>query len=186
MAKKINFIGKKAERIHNTGPSLPRIEPSEIAAALGAEPCGERHSKNLDPISLLALGNELLKRLRSTGGRPSLEGATEQCKVPLRPEDMAALEEITNTIQQKTDTKPSLGQIASVILRLHLDLLKGRSATLHDELEKLPPDEEKSSKDEAEQGLSMSAVTDLVEEQLKRVWEELNRMKKELSGRQAE
>jgi hypothetical protein len=57
---------------------------------------------------------------------------------------------------------------------------------VHDELEKLPPDEGKSSKDEAEQGLSISAVTDLVEEQLKPVWEELNRMKKELSGRQAE
>src|SRR5438132_3821559 len=111
MAKKINIVGKKAERIRNTGPSLPRIKPAEFAAALGAEPCGEPHSKNLDPISLLALGNELLKRLRSTGGRPSLEGATEQCKVPLSRQDMAALEEITNTIQQKTDTKPSLGQI---------------------------------------------------------------------------
>lgn len=185
MAKKINTVGKKAERIHNTGPSLPRIEPSEFAASIGAEPCGERHSKHLDPISLLALGNELLKRLRSTGGRPSLEGATEQCKVPLRPEDMVALEEITNAIQQKTDSKPSLGQIASVILRIHLDLLKGRSATLRDELGKLPTDEGKTSKDEAEQGLSLSAVTDLVEEQLKPVWEELNRMKKELSGRHA-
>jgi hypothetical protein len=75
MAKKINIVGKKAERIHSTGPSLPRIGPSEFAAALGAEPCDERHSEHLDPISLLALGNELIKRLRSTGA--SLEGATE-------------------------------------------------------------------------------------------------------------
>jgi hypothetical protein len=186
MSKKINIVGKSLERIEVKGASLPRVEPAEFAAAIGAEPCGEPHSKRLDLISLGELGNELIRRLRSTGGRPSLEGATEQCKVPLRPEDMAALEEITNAIQQKTDTKPSLGQIASVILRLHLDLLKGRSATVHDELEKLPPDEGKSSKDEAEQGLSISAVTDLVEEQLKPVWEELNRMKKELSGRQAE
>src|SRR5260370_14359487 len=89
MAKKINIVGKKAERIHSTGLSLSRIEPCEFAAALGAEPCDERHSEHLDPISLHALGNELLKRLRSTGA--SLEGATEQCKVPLRPEDMVAL-----------------------------------------------------------------------------------------------
>jgi hypothetical protein len=121
MAKKINIVGKKAERIRNTGPSLPRIEPSEFAAGIGAEPCGEPHSKNLDPISLLALGNELLKRLRSTGGRPSLEGATEQCKVPLRPEDMAALQEMQKAIEQKTGTKPSIGQVASIILRTRLD-----------------------------------------------------------------
>ncbi len=186
MAKKINIVGKKAERIHNTGPSLPRIEPAEFAAALGAEPCGQPHSKHLDPISLLALGDELLKRLRSTGGRPALEGATEQCKVPLRPEDVSALEEITKAIELETNARPSLGQTASVILRMHLDLLKGRTRTSQNEMEKPSTDEVKSSKDEADLGLSLSAVENLVEEQLKPVWEELNRMKKELSGRQAD
>src|SRR5262249_7543582 len=127
MAKKINIVGKKAERIRNTGPSLPRIEPSEFAAAIGAEPCGERHSKHLDPISLLALGNELLKRLRSTGGRPSLEGATEQCKVPLRPEDMAALERMQKSIEKETGKKPSVGQLASQILRDYLSSERGHS-----------------------------------------------------------
>jgi hypothetical protein len=133
MAKKINIVGKKAEQIQNTGPSLPRIEPSEFAAAIGAEPCGEPHSERLDPISLLALGNELLKRLRSTGGRPSLEGATELCKVPLRPEDVKALEEISKAIEQETDARPSLGQIASVILKSHLDLLRKQGETTEEE-----------------------------------------------------
>lgn len=45
MAKKINIVGKKAERIRNTGPSLPRIESSEFAATIGAEPCGERQDR---------------------------------------------------------------------------------------------------------------------------------------------
>jgi hypothetical protein len=133
MAKKINIVGKKAERIQNTGPSLPRIEPSEFAAALGAEPCGEAHSEHLDPISLLALGNELLKRLRSTGGRPSLEGATEQCKVPLRPEDIAALEQMQKAIEKETGTRPSIGQLASVILRRHLDAIKNASVDSGDD-----------------------------------------------------
>ncbi len=33
---KINITDKCAERIHNIGPTLPRIEPTEVAAALGA------------------------------------------------------------------------------------------------------------------------------------------------------
>jgi hypothetical protein len=175
MAKKINIVGKKAERIQNTGPSLPRIKPSEFAAAIGAEPCGEPHSERLDPISLLALGNELLKRLRSTGGRPSLEGATEQCKVPLRPEDAKALEEIGKAIEQETDARPSLGQIASVILKLHLDLLRKQGQTTQDLMVQL-------SGNETEKVASVTTVKELVEEQLKPVWQELNRMKKDLAA----
>jgi hypothetical protein len=179
MAKKINIVGAEAERIQDTGRALPRIEASELAAGLGAEPCGERLSGELDPISLAELGNELIKRLRSTGGRPSLTDATERCKVPLSPEDFAALEQIINAIEQQTGTKPSLGQIASVILRVHLDLLKKPTPTKQDEIEKL-------SKQEAEQRLSLTAVKALVEEQLKPVREELNRLKKDFSGRHAE
>jgi hypothetical protein len=167
-------MGKKAERIHNTGPSLPRIEPSELAAAIGAAPCGEEHLKHLDPVALLALGNELLKRLRSTGGRPSLEGATEQCKVPLRPEDMKALEEIAKAVEQETDVRPSLGQIASVILKLHLDLLRTQGQTTQELMVQ-------ASKIEGEEVASLNTVKELVEERLKPVWEELNRLKKQLA-----
>jgi hypothetical protein len=124
MAKKINIVGKALKRIEITGRALPRIEPAEFAAALGAKPCGDRRSEHLDLISLGELGNELIKRLRSTGGRPSLEGATERCKVPLSPGDVAGLEQIIDAIEAKTGTRPALGQIASVILRIHLDSLK--------------------------------------------------------------
>jgi hypothetical protein len=124
MAKKINIVGKALNRVETTGPALPRVEPAEFADALGAEPCGKRRSKHLDLISLGELGNELIKRLRSTGGRPSLEGATERCKVPLSPGDIADLEQIIEVIEAKTGTRPALGQIASVILRVHLDTLR--------------------------------------------------------------
>lgn len=123
MAKKINVVGTAIERIHITGAVLPRVEPAEFAAALGAEPCGERRSKRLDLVSLGDVGTELIKRLRSTGGRPALDGATKRCKVPLSPEDVAALERIIAEIERQTGTRPALGQIASVILRMHLDLL---------------------------------------------------------------
>jgi len=38
---------------------------------------------------MTCLGNELIKRLHSTGGRPALEGTIERCKVPLTPDDIA-------------------------------------------------------------------------------------------------
>jgi hypothetical protein len=124
MAKKIKVVGKAFERIEVTGPALPRLSRSEFAAALGAEPVGEFSSKRLDLVTLGDLGTELLKRLRSTGGRPSLEDATEHCKVPLSPGDIADLQRIIDEIETRTGTKPALGQIASVIVRAHLDSLR--------------------------------------------------------------
>lgn len=126
MTKKIKITGKGADRINITGKALPHIEPAEFAAALGAEPCCVSMSGGLDAIAIGAIGQELLKRLRSTGGRPALEDADQICKVPLSAADVAALERIGEAIGEQTGTKPSLGQIASVILREQL--VKNRSA----------------------------------------------------------
>ena len=124
MAKKVKVIGTQPKRVRVVDRPQRRIEPSELAAALGAEPCGERFSGQLDPISLAEIGNELLKRRRSTGGRPSLADATERCKVPLSKEDVAALEEIVAAIERATGSKPALGEIASVIIRMHLHAVR--------------------------------------------------------------
>ncbi len=124
MAERINPIDKVAERIHDVSRPPRRIEPAEFAAALGAEPCGESVPKSADPITMAELGNELIKRLRSTGGRPALVDANHRCKVPLSPADIAALEQIIDAIEEQTGTRPSLGQIASVILRVHLESRK--------------------------------------------------------------
>lgn len=128
MAKKIKIVGKALERIEITGQALPRVDPSVFAGALGAESCGELDTKHLDLISLGGLGSELIKRLRSTGGRPSLEGATERCKVPLTLDDVAKLEEIISLVELETGKRPALGQIASVILSIHLDSLRHSTA----------------------------------------------------------
>jgi hypothetical protein len=63
MATKINIVGKTLERIEIIGQALPRLEPGELAVALGAEPCSEFRTKHLDLISLGELGNELIKSL---------------------------------------------------------------------------------------------------------------------------
>jgi hypothetical protein len=120
MAKKVNVIGAKPKRVRLVDQPIRRIEPAELAAALGAEPCAERLGANLDPISLAELGTELQRRLRSSGGRPALTDATEFCRVPLSKEDVKALEDITDQIEEKTGTKPSLGQVVSVIVRDYL------------------------------------------------------------------
>ncbi len=96
-------------------------------------------------------------------------------RFPLVPEDVAALEQLIHAIEVKTGTKPSLGQVASVILRMHLDALKDPSLTTHDELEK-------PSKKQPEQELTLTAVKNLVEEQLKPVREELKRLKKDFAA----
>jgi len=124
VVKKINIVGKALERVEVTGPAMPPVEPSELAAALGAEPGGEGHSRNRDLISLGEVGNALVNRLRSTGGRPALEGASERCKVPLSPADVADLERVIDAIEAKMGTRPALGQVVSVILRFHLNSLR--------------------------------------------------------------
>ena len=120
MAKKIIDTGKTARRVEATDRAARRIEPEAFAAALGAEPVAEAHVPNLDPLSLAAVGSELLKRLRSTGGRPALIDATEMCRVPLSPTDVTALEKLTRQIEQQTGAKPSVGQFVSVIVHHYL------------------------------------------------------------------
>jgi hypothetical protein len=120
MAKKVKIVGTQPKRIRVVDKPQRRIEPAELAAALGAEPCGEHIGANLDPISLAELGTELQRRLRSSGGRPALADATEFCRVPLSAEDLKALEKITAEIEERTGAKPSVGQVVSVIVRDYL------------------------------------------------------------------
>lgn len=123
MAKKISETGKPARRIEVSGKPQRRIEPDTLAAAVGAEPIGEVHAQNLDPVSLAALGSELIKRLRSSGGRPALADATEICRVPLSAEDVKALEGMVAQLEASNGAKPSVGQLVSVIVRAHLQTL---------------------------------------------------------------
>jgi len=124
MKEKIVVTGPKPPRITDTGPQPRRISPAEFAAALGAEPCDVRLEGDAGPITLASVGVELLKRLRSSGGRPGLPDATQRCKVPLSETDVSALADIVGAIERATGARPSLGQIASVILRMHLETLR--------------------------------------------------------------
>jgi hypothetical protein len=123
MTEKINIVGAKPKRVHIVNKARPRIDPAELAAALGATPCGERLSANADLIDLGELGTRLLARLRSSGGRPALADATEICRVPLSAENLKTLEGMVAQIEQSRGAKPSVGQLVSVIVQTYLETL---------------------------------------------------------------
>jgi hypothetical protein len=120
MAKRIQIVGAKPKRIEVLDQPRRRIDPAELAAALGANPTAGQSAEHLDLITLAELGTQLLDRLRSSGGRPALADATEICRVPLSTDDLTALERINEQIEQATGTKASLGQVASAIVREYL------------------------------------------------------------------
>jgi len=132
MAKKIEIVGAKPKKVEILDQPKRRIEPAELAAALGANPASRQTGGDLDLIALAEIGTQLLHRLRSSGGRPALTDATEICRVPLSAEDLRALESITDKIAQATGTKPSPGQVASIIVRKYLTVGAGKAKESHD------------------------------------------------------
>jgi hypothetical protein len=72
------------------------------------------------PEALLQVREELAKRLRSSGGRPSLVGAERRTKVPLSNRQIAAIEKIASTLSQEGNMHPSFGQVASVLIDVAL------------------------------------------------------------------
>ena len=166
MAKKIIETGKPARRIEVSGKAQRRIEPEEFAAAIGAEPIGAAHAPNLDPVSLAALGSELIKRLRSSGGRPALADATEICRGPLSSEDVKTLEGMVAQLESSSGAKPSVGQLVSVIVRAHLQGLNA-AAEVTSNVGDAPSD-------------SKAILQQLVDEQIRPLREQVRRLEKEL------
>jgi hypothetical protein len=173
MAKKINVTGKPARRIEITGKPQRRIESEKFAAALGAEPVGEAHAPNLDPLSLAALGSELIKRLRSSGGRPALADATEICRVPLSAEDVKTLEGMVAQVEVSGRAKPSVGQLVSVIVHRHLQAFQT-------EFNSAPEADAKPT--ESDESFAKAALQQIVEEQIRPLREQVWRLEAEVEA----
>jgi len=115
MAEKIRFTGSADKLIHHTGPTYPRLDAAEIAKALGGETSSAKLAFNLGPISLLAVRQELARRLQSSGGRPALDGVDRRAKIPLSDEQWAQLEKVAAAVAAP-GCAPTAGQVASVLL----------------------------------------------------------------------
>ena len=96
-----------------------RITPDDIEKGLGAERVGTIPAGG-SPMSAYAVRQELFRRLRSTGGRPGLDGADIKPKIPMRQSRWKKLEELAT--QLETDSfHPTAAQLASVILDAGID-----------------------------------------------------------------
>src|SRR6266536_1726484 len=171
MAKKSEIVGAKPKKIEIVNRAKRRVEPAELAAALGAVPCGERIPGNLDLIGLAELGTQLLARLRSSGGRPALTDATEICRVPLSAADLKTLEEMVAQLEGSSGAKPSVGQLVSVIVRSYLETLKALPA---------PATAGDALKGEVEQPISKTTLQQMIDEPLTPLREKVTRLEREL------
>jgi len=117
MSKQIRTTEPTPRTVLDAGPSPRRVDPRDVASALGAEASGASLEDALTPVTLFALREELLGRLQSSGGRPGLAGATRRVKIPLSDTEWLELEELAAAITSP-GFAPSAGQVASVLLSL--------------------------------------------------------------------
>jgi hypothetical protein len=101
-------------RIKVKPSTMPKLDPAAVAAALGAKPAGGAVAAQ-GPLTLLALRQELFRRLQSTGGRPGFADADKVAKVPMSRAQWKRLEELAAALAEE-GFSPSAGQIANVLL----------------------------------------------------------------------
>jgi hypothetical protein len=134
MAKRIVSTRSGQTRIRDIGPGARRIDAAVIADALGAEDTGITVGREGSPVSSFEVRSELVNRLRSSGGRPALEGATRRVKIPVTERQWRELEELAASF---TDLgfAPSAGQVASVLISLSLPAARSERNRVREGLE---------------------------------------------------
>ena len=123
MGKGITITGARQPVIRSTTARVPGIT-IDLGKALGGEFIGRLPRGQASPVALLSVRAELVQFLRSTGGRPGLDGATRRQKIPLAEADWAQLQDIARQFSASA-TRATAGQIASVILHRGLRALAG-------------------------------------------------------------
>ena len=107
------------KKIKDTGKTQRIISPGRVSKALSAEDTGVRTDTSRGPISLFSLRQVLVDQLRSTGGRPGLEGTGDKRnKIPTIDGDWEKLKEIARYYKENEKRAISPGQIAAVVLHL--------------------------------------------------------------------
>ena len=118
----ITVTGKTLQKVKDTAKGLARVEPAEVAVALGAEPVAKGATRTQSPLALFALRQGLAERLRSTGGRPGL-GELRRQKIPLSDADWEILVTLAEAVADE-EIHPTPGQLASEILHRQLTELR--------------------------------------------------------------
>jgi len=124
--------------IRHTGARARRVDSKAVAKVLGAVVDQQAAIKG-SRLTTTALHQQVLSRLASSGGRPGLEGATLRPKVPMTPEDWAALEGLAEAFAAK-GVRATPSQVASAIIHKHMAQIKdGREDPADLEIEKPTP-----------------------------------------------
>jgi hypothetical protein len=110
---KVVSSGRK-RRIIDISQKAHHVDAAIVAKAFDAMPAGS--STGLD---LFALREAMRRMLKSTGGRPALEGSASQAKIPRIAEDWRKLEKLAAATGD-LEHKPSVGQMAAMVLHLGL------------------------------------------------------------------
>jgi hypothetical protein len=113
---KVRFVSGAGRpvRILDTSRRAPKMDPAAFEKAFDAKPLGS--SEGFD---LFAIRDAMDKMLRSTGGRPALDGAVSQAKIPRIAADWEKLEQLLS-VSAGMKHKPSVGQMAAMVLHLAL------------------------------------------------------------------
>ena len=121
------FVVNSARKSKIKRPSEQPLSLSreQVASAFGATLIGETQDKDSAIWTLSYIGQQLAGRLRSTGGRPALEGAGPKRKIPVDDHDWQRIKEISSVYK-----KVAPSQIASILLHSALEKIT------EDELEK--------------------------------------------------
>jgi hypothetical protein len=115
---KVTFTARSAKgRVRNVS-ARPRLGQDKFREAFAdARPLGRLPGAKNDPLSLAAVGEVVQRTLRSTGGRPALEGADAvPMRVSLMHGDRAKIEIIVSHIYPRT----SPSQMVAVLCHLAL------------------------------------------------------------------
>lgn len=122
MVARIRDISKSLPRIEQIGHTLRRVDAENLAAALGATRARGSARRRGGVLSLLALGERIGALMRSTGGRPSLEGRARRQKIPITDAEWERLENLAERLES-SGVRASAGQVASVLLHEALEQL---------------------------------------------------------------
>ena len=114
-------VPSTVQPIQTTPSTVRRIDPAEVAAALGAEPVSVRVPK-AGPLTLYALRTELYRRL-SSGEQPGVAGTGLRADIEVSDQDWARLTALASKLKGP-NTAPSAGQVASALLSVALDTVE--------------------------------------------------------------
>lgn len=111
----------RAQRfIRDTSKAQRLIDPEVVRRALGAEEIHQLPSLLGAPHALHAISNEIVRRLKSKGGRPGLEGAAKRQKIPFTQSDWERLDQVAKTLSSQLGQSVSPGQVASILVHSQL------------------------------------------------------------------